>query len=173
MMNFFHSHQSNFHSNSTGSLQSYSPPTLDFFIRFFLHHIHLRFPFLNRSCYWKVHERGDCLLSQHSPITTAMLVISGRLRSTTSIQSLKNHSRYRLQYQLSYDGGHCFSEREKREVAARMRENYFDGYSDDSCYYGGCHRDCDGDCDGDGGGKTREMNGQSEVNVKEIVVSVG
>lgn len=54
-----------------------------------------------------------------------------------------------------------------------MRENYFDGYSDDSCYYGGCHRDCDGDCDGDGGGKTREMNGQSEVNVKEIVVSVG
>ena len=89
-----------------------------------------------------------------------MLVISGRLRSTISTQSLRNQSRYRLQYQLSYDGGHCFSEKEKRAVAARMQGDY---YNDDDHSYGGYR------------GRTRATDGQSEenVNLNEIVVSVG
>ena len=83
-----------------------------------------------------------------------MLVISGRLRSTTT-QLSQSHSPYRLQYQLSYDGGHCFSEKEKKEIAARMRRSCGDGKDDD-----------------DYGRNDRGRTDQREEKMDEMVVSV-
>lgn len=49
----------------------------------------------------------------------AVLLISGRLRSTHTAR--QDATKYRLQYRLSYDGRHRFSEEEKEEVARRLK----------------------------------------------------
>lgn len=48
-------------------------------------------------------------------VTNRMILISGRFRSTH--KKPEPSSRYKLQYRLSYDGRHVFSEQEKEEIA--------------------------------------------------------
>ena len=60
-------------------------------------------------------------MSASHRLQRSIVIVSGRVRSTRSSAG-SQESRYKLKYRLSYDSRHVFSEKEKEEVAHRMKE---------------------------------------------------
>lgn len=102
-----------------GDLDELSPFCLQFLLRYFKRQLDNQFPFVTRQCRWEEKERGDCILREEDTVDEALLLVTGRLRSTH--KHLRDGSKYKLQYRLSYDGGRCFSEREKDEMTRKMQ----------------------------------------------------
>lgn len=93
-------------------------------------YLHLEYqstlPFFDRRVKWKEQDRGDCILQETDEVKNAFIIhfsilfhriilISGRFRSTRQVET--STQRYKLKYQLSYDGRHVFTEQEKEEIA--------------------------------------------------------
>lgn len=102
-----------------GDLDVLSPCCLQFLLRYFKRQVDDQFPFVTRRCRWEERERGDCILREEDTVDEALLLVTGRLRSTH--KQLRDGSKYKLQYRLSYDGGRCFSEKEKDEMTRKMQ----------------------------------------------------
>ena len=115
-----------------GDLDVLSPSCLQFLLRYFRRQLDNQFPFVTQQCRWEEKERGDCILREEDTVSEAMLLVTGRLRSTH--KQLHDGSKYKLQYRLSYDGGRCFSEREKDEMTRKMQvrssEEMVSGWND-------------------------------------------
>ena len=73
----------------------------------------------------RLHDQGEGRGGEHVSashrLQRSIVIVSGRVRSTRSSAG-RQESRYKLKYRLSYDSRHVFSEKEKEEVAHRMKE---------------------------------------------------
>ena len=114
-----------------GDLGCMSVSCLEFIMRYFIRQVTKNVGFVDRRVHWLERERGDCVVAEKDVVENtwavrvllnpSIIIVSGRVRSTRSSSATKE-VRYKLHYRLSYDSRHVFSEKEKEEVAHRMKE---------------------------------------------------
>lgn len=114
-----------------GDLGCMSVSCLEFIMRYFIRQVTKNVGFVDRRVHWLERERGDCVVAEKDVVENtwvvrvllnpSIIIVSGRVRSTRSSSATKE-VRYKLHYRLSYDSRHVFSEKEKEEMARRMKE---------------------------------------------------